>query len=186
MLKPNQKYANALHELLEPGPVVLLSTFFKGRANLMTLTCTMMLEQNSPFRILIGLGPWDCSYNALLKTKQCVIAIPALDLIKETVKIGNCSGDEVDKFKEFGLTPAPAHFVAAPLVKECLANIECKVIDTSLVDKYGLVVLKPCEVWYDSAKKERRTFHHNGDGTFTVDGKKVNLKKLMTRWTEYL
>ncbi len=186
MQKINKGYFNALHKLLEPGPVVLLTTAYKGRNNIMTLTCTMMLEQNPPFRILIGAGPWDYSYTALLKTKECVLSIPASDMAKEAVKIGNCSGDDVDKFTAFSLTPLAAKNVSAPLIKESLANIECKVIDTSMLAKYGLLVLEPLAVWYDSARKNKKTFHHNGDGTFTEDGKILNLKKFMTRWTEYL
>lgn len=186
MLKINKQYFNAVHKLLEPGPVVLLTTCSKGRNNIMTLTCTMMLEQNPPFRILIGAGPWDYSYNTLLKTKQCVIAVPPVTLAQKAVQIGNCSGDEVDKFDEFNLTALPAKHISAPLIKECFANIECKVIDTSMVNKYGLIVLEPLEVWYDSSAKTHSALHHNGDGTFTQDGKKLNLKKFMTRWTEYL
>ena len=186
MQKIDKEYFNALHKLIEPGPVVLLTTAYKGRNNIMTLSCTMMLEQNPPFRILIGAGPWDYSYKTLLKTKECVLSIPTSDLAKTVVKIGNCSGAEVDKFSAFNLTPLPAKHISAPLIKESLANIECKVIDISMLNTYGLIVLEPQLVWYDCARKNKRTIHHNGDGTFTEDGKKINLKKFMTRWTEYL
>lgn len=145
-----------------------------------------MLEQNPPFRILISAGPWDYSYKTLLETKECVLSIPTVDLAKTVVQIGNCSGDEADKFSTFGLTPLAAKHISAPLIKESLANIECRVIDTSMINKYGLIVLEPQEVWYDSSRQNKHTIHHNGDGTFTEDGKKLNLKQFMTRWTEYL
>jgi flavin reductase (DIM6/NTAB) family NADH-FMN oxidoreductase RutF len=78
-----------------------------------------------------------------------VIAIPAIDLISKVVDIGNCSGDDVDKFAAFGLTPRPAKRVKAPLVAECFANIECKVVDTSLVNKYNMFILEGVKAWSD-------------------------------------
>ncbi|GBR73811.1 hypothetical protein NO1_1101 [Candidatus Termititenax aidoneus] len=76
----------------------------------------------------VMLGPWDCSYRALLKTRECVLAIPGADLLAKTVAIGNCSGAEVDKFAEYKLTPCPAAKVKAPLIGEALKNLECKLI----------------------------------------------------------
>ena len=64
-----------------------------------------------------------------------MIAIPALELAPKVVEVGNCSGRNVDKFKRFGLTPVPAKRVAPPLVAECFANLECRVVDTRLVNK---------------------------------------------------
>ncbi len=67
----------------------------------------------------------------------------------------------------------------------CLANIECKVADTSLVSKYNLFILEAVRIWTDPARKERRTLHHNGDGTFTVDGRTINLQERMVLWKQF-
>jgi flavin reductase (DIM6/NTAB) family NADH-FMN oxidoreductase RutF len=115
-----------------------------------------------------------------------VIAVPTVDLIYKVVDIGNCSGQDVDKFEVFGLTAAPAKKVAAPLVAECLANLECKVVDTRMVNKYAMFILEVVKGWTDPKRKERRTFHANGDGTFVVDGRTIDLKKQMVRWPEFL
>jgi flavin reductase (DIM6/NTAB) family NADH-FMN oxidoreductase RutF len=40
-----------------------------------------------------------CSFEALKKTKECVIAVPTVDLSKKVVQIGSCSGADIDKFK---------------------------------------------------------------------------------------
>jgi flavin reductase (DIM6/NTAB) family NADH-FMN oxidoreductase RutF len=98
------------------------------------------------------------------------------------VDIGNCSGQDVDKFKTSELTPVHGEYVKAPLVAECLANIECHVMDDSLVDKYGLFILEGVKAWIDPDRKERRTIHANGDGTFVVDGRTLNFSKRMTKW----
>ena len=88
----------------------------------------------------------------------------------------------MNKFEAFGLTNSPAEKVKAPLIAECLANIECRVVDDRLVDKYNLFVLEGVKAWIDPDRKERRTFHANGDGTFVVDGRTLNLRKRMTKW----
>ena len=170
---------------IEPGPVVLVSTAHQGRANLMTLSWHLAMEFTPP---LIGcvLGPWDHSHAALRATRQCVIAVPGVDLAERVVEIGNCSGAEVDKFKAFRLTPVPASKVKAPLVVECLANLECRLVDATLADKYGFLVLKVVQAWTNPRRKERRTFHAHGDGTFSVDGRTLNLKKRMTKFPKLI
>jgi len=121
----------------------------------------------------------DHSFAALRATKECVIAIPALGLAPKVVKVGNCSGRDVDKFERFGLTPAPAERVAAPLVVECFANFECKVANTRLVSKYNLFVLEVLKAWTDPAQKNPKTIHHQGNGRFAVDGEMIKLKSRM-------
>lgn len=170
-----------VYRFIEPGPVVLVSTADKGRANLMTMSWHMAVEFEPPLIDCIVV-PGDYSFTALRKTKECVIAIPPIDLARKVVDIGNCSGQDVDKFAAFKLTPKPGKLVAAPLVAECLANIECRVKDTSLVNKYGLFILEGVQAWIDPERKERRTFHANGDGTFVVDGRTLDLKKRMVKW----
>jgi len=169
------------YHLIEPCPVVMVTTAYKGRNNIMTMSWYMMLEFEPP---LIGcsLGPWNYSFDTLRKTKECVIAIPTVDLISKVIDIGNCSGKDVDKFNVFGLTPISAKKVTAPLVAECLANLECQVVDTKMVSKHNFFILEAVKVWTDPKRKERRTFHANGDGTFVVDGRTINLKKKMVKW----
>ena len=172
------------YRLIEPGPVVLVTTANEGRANIMTMNWHMVMD----FTPLIGciIGPWDYSFTALRTTEECVIAIPTVDLASKVVKIGNCSGDEIDKFKAFGLTPVPAEKVKPPLVAECLANLECRVSDDSMVDRYSLFILEVVKAWTDPNRGERRTIHHNGDGTFVIDGRTINLKKKMVKWQSHL
>jgi flavin reductase (DIM6/NTAB) family NADH-FMN oxidoreductase RutF len=172
------------YRFIEPGPVVLVTTANEGRANLMTMSWHMVMD----FTPLLGciIGPWDYSFRALRTTGECVIAIPTVDLASKVVEIGNCSGDQVDKFAAFGLTPVPAQKVKAPLVAECLANLECQVVDDCLVEKYNLFILEAVKAWTDPKRQERRTIHHNGDGTFVVDGRTINLKKKMVKWPEHL
>lgn len=161
--------------LLEPGPVILVSTHDGRKANLMTITWTMVLGFSANFAITTG--PWNYSYAALRDRRECVIAIPTVNLIDTVVGIGTCSGADTDKFSRFGLTPAAARHVSAPLVRECLANIECRVTD--IVDAHGIVVLEGVAAYIDTSRKERRTLHAVGDGTFIVDGETLDRREMM-------
>ena len=91
----------------------------------------------------------------------------------------NSSGRDLDKFEAFRLTPMPARRVAPPLVADCLANLECRVTDTRFVTQYNLFILEVVKAWIDPAKKNAKTIHHRGCGTFTVDGKTIRLKSRM-------
>ena len=167
-----------IYQLLEPGPVVLLTTARKGRPNVMTMSWHMMIEFEPP---LVGcvVSDADYSFAALRATRECVIALPAVKLAPKVVKVGNCSGRNLDKFAAFGLTPIPAKGVAAPLIAECFANLECKVVDTRLVEQYNLFVLEVLKAWKDPAQKNPKTIHHCGYGTFLVDGQTIKLKSKM-------
>ena len=166
---------NKAFQLLEPGPVVLVTTVSGRKKNIMTISWHMVMDFTP--RIALVTGPWNYSFNALMQTKECVIAIPTVDLSAKAVKIGACSGSDTDKFKKYALTPVKAKSVKAPLIAECLANIECRVIDH--IKKHGIFVLDAVYAWIDTERKERRTFHANGDGTFVVDGRTIDHRELM-------
>ena len=160
---------------LEPGPVVLVTTSGESGLNVMTLSWTMVLGFTPRFAFMTG--PWNFSYKALIKNRECVIAIPTVELAKKTVQIGSCSGKEIDKFKKFKLTPLEASSVNAPLIEECYANIECRIIDH--IEKHNIFVLDAVEAWVDEKRKAPRFFHAVGDGRFIVDGEKINHRKIM-------
>ena len=160
---------------LEPGPVVLVTTAEESRQNIMTLSWTMVLDFTPRFAFMTG--PWNFSYKALIKNRECVIAIPTVELAKKTVQIGSCSGAEIEKFKKFKLTPVEAVSVKAPLIKECYANIECRVIDR--IEKHNIFVLNAVEAWVDEKRKAPCFFHAIGDGSFIADGEKINCRKIM-------
>ncbi|MCL1962031.1 MAG: flavin reductase family protein [Desulfovibrionaceae bacterium] len=161
--------------LMEPGPVVLVTTHDGRRDNVMTITWTMVLDFAASFAMTTG--PWNYSYAALKKTRECVIAIPAVDMLDTAVGIGTCCGRDEDKFEKFGLTRVKARHVRAPLIGQCLAHIECRVAD--IIEPYNIVILQGLAAWFDSARKEQRLLHAVGDGTFTVDGRKFDRREMM-------
>lgn len=161
--------------LLEPGPVVLVTTNDGKRHNVMTISWTMVMDFTPTFAITTG--AWNHSFAALRKQRECVIAIPTVDLLDTVVSIGTCSGEDTDKFARFGLTPVPGTQVQAPRIRECVANIECVVVE--IIRRHNIVVLGAVAAWHDPARRERRTLHAVGDGTFIVDGRRLDRRRAM-------
>lgn len=167
-----------VYGLLEPGPVVLVSTLRKDKKNIMTMSWHTMMDFEPP---IIGcvISNRDYTFDTLKVTKECVINIPTVDQAAKVVGCGNTSGRNIDKFETFGFTAANASCVKAPLIDECYANLECKVIDTKLVNKYNFFVLEVLKAWIAPSLKEPKTIHHRGKGVFMVAGKTIKLPSKM-------
>ena len=167
-----------VYQFLEPGPVGLLTTAHRGRNNVMTQSWRTMVEFTPP-RVAGIVSPANYSFRALRATRECVIAIPSASMAEKVVAIGNCSGRDVDKFARFGLATKPAHIVQAPLLPQCFVNLECRVIDTRLVNKFALFVFEVVYAWSDPAHRRDKTLHHRGYGEFAIDGEIIKLKSAM-------
>jgi flavin reductase (DIM6/NTAB) family NADH-FMN oxidoreductase RutF len=167
-----------VYRLIEPGPVVLVTTASGGRANIMTMSWHMMVDFEPPILACV-MSNRNYSFDLLKKSKECVINIPTVQLAKKVVACGNISGRNLDKFREFGLTPAAAVCVHAPLIVECYVNLECRVINTKLAVQYNIFIVEVVKAWIDTSQKHPRTIHHRGCGTFVVDGKIIKLPSRM-------
>jgi flavin reductase (DIM6/NTAB) family NADH-FMN oxidoreductase RutF len=169
-----------VHRLIEPGPLVLVSTSDGERSNLMTNGFNMPVRHGGILALVIG--RWDHSFTALRDTGECVIGIPTVDLLETAVDIGNVSGVAVDKWERFGLTPLPADRVGPPLIDECIANLECTVADDRLVDDYDLWLLRVEKAWVDPSAAGAPEVHHRGNGTFSTNGGILDLRDRMHKW----
>lgn len=167
-----------VYRMLEPGPVVLVTTSLKGKPNVMTMSWHMMMDFEPPLLACV-ISNRNYSFNILKKTKECVINIPTVELAAKVVKVGNSSGRTIDKFEKFQLTQEPASIVKAPLISECFVNLECKVIDMKMATKYNIFILEVLKGWITTSKKRMHTIHHCGEGIFVVDGKLIKLPSKM-------
>ena len=169
---------SGVYGLLEPGPVVLVTTAKGGRSNIMTMSWHTMMEFEPP---LVGcvISNRGYSFDLLKATNECVINIPTREIAEKVVGCGNISGVKTDKFEKFGLTPKSASQVGAPLIEECYANLECRVADKKMVNAYCFFVLEVVRAWIDPAVKNPRTLHHLGKGNFMVAGERIKLKSKM-------
>ena len=167
-----------VRRFLEPGPIVLVSSKWRGATNIMTMGWHMVMGFEPS---LIGCYIWDAnhSFEMLRRSKECVINIPTEDIAAKVVRIGNSSGRDIDKFEKFRLTAAPSKKVNAPLIAECYANFECRLADSSLINKYGLFVWQVVKAHVASSPRYPRTIHYRGDGIFMLsDGNTSRYRRL--------
>lgn len=163
-----------VYQLLEPGPVLLVTTSRSGKANVMTMSWQTMIDFEPPILACI-ISDQNYTFDLIKRTKECVLNIPTVELIQTVVDVGNCSGRDVDKFEKYALAKEPASSVSAPLLSDCYANLECKVIDTQMAKKYNMFILEVVKAWIRPRKKRARTIHHEGNGLFVVDGTRIKL-----------
>ena len=113
------------NRLINHGPTVLITTKFGEKMNVMTAAWQMPVSFK-PMLIAISIGHERFSHKLILESREFVVNIPHLGIIKEVFCCGTHSGKDTDKFKVCKLTPLKAQKVSAPLIKECIGNIECK------------------------------------------------------------
>jgi len=174
MLSKKPLPLSKVYQLIEPGPVVMVTTANKEKANIMTMAWHMMVDFEPPL-IACVISNRNYSFKLLTKTKVCVINIPTVELIKEVVGVGKTMGAKIDKFKKFNFTQEAASLVDVPMIKECYANLECKIVDTRLAKKYNIFIFEVVKAWITPAKKRPKTIHHVGNGLFIIDGKTMKL-----------
>jgi flavin reductase (DIM6/NTAB) family NADH-FMN oxidoreductase RutF len=162
-----------IRRYLEPGPIVLVSSAWRSERNIMTMGWHTVMEFE-PSLVGCVIADANYSFELIRRSKECVINIPTIALTDEVVGIGNCSGRSIDKFAQFGLTAAAARRVKAPLIKECHANLECRVADARLVKKFNFFVFEVVKAHVARRPKYPRTLHYTGDGVFMVSGEIIS------------
>jgi flavin reductase (DIM6/NTAB) family NADH-FMN oxidoreductase RutF len=158
-----------IRRFLEPGPIVLVSSAWKGERNIMTMGWHTVLEF-TPSLVGCMIAGGNHSFELIRRSRECVINVPTVDLATTVVDIGNCSGSDVDKFARFRLTAAPAEKVKAPLIAECFASFECRLADAKLVARYNFFVFEVVKAHVATAPRYPKTIHYRGDGLFMLSG----------------
>jgi flavin reductase (DIM6/NTAB) family NADH-FMN oxidoreductase RutF len=178
-MKPYKKHdfpVSEIRRFLEPGPIVLVSSKHKGRANIMTMGWHMVIEF-SPALVGCLISAGNHSHAMIRDSGECVINIPELPLAATVAKIGNCSGADTDKFSKFKLTAQDSDEVDAPLIRECYANLECRLHDDALVDRYNVFIFEVVKAHVPARPKYPKTIHYYGEGIFMVSGRSLNLRR---------
>lgn len=158
---------------LEPGPIVLISSCWQGKTNIMTLGWHVVLEF-SPSLVGCMISSGNHSFEMIRQSGECVINLPTTLLTDTVVGIGNTTGAIIDKFVHFGLTKAPAHEVNAPLIRECHAHFECRLRDDAMVEGYNFFIFEIVKAQAAAKPEYPETLHYTGDGVFMVAGKIIS------------
>lgn len=178
-----KKQSWPLHDVrhwLEPGPVVLISSHWQGKNNIMTLGWHTILEF-SPSLVGCMISAGNLSFERIRQSGECVINLPDAQMADVVARIGNCSGDETDKFAEFGLTAEKSEQVSAPSIAECHGNFECRLYDDAMVDTYNFFIFEVVAARVKPQPTWPQTLHYAGGGLFRTDGDVIDRKKLFTK-----
>jgi flavin reductase (DIM6/NTAB) family NADH-FMN oxidoreductase RutF len=176
MKKPSAKTdlpVSLIRRYLEPGPIVLVSSALGAKQNIMTMGWHMVMEF-TPSLIACVIAGSNYSFDLIRNSRECVINLPTTALTDTVVGIGNTSGQDIDKFAQFGLTAELAETVRAPLIAECHANLECRIADEGMIDKYNLFIFEVTKAHVATSPKHPETLHYTGDGVFIVSGKIIS------------
>jgi flavin reductase (DIM6/NTAB) family NADH-FMN oxidoreductase RutF len=158
-----------IRQFLEPGPIVLVSSAWRGRTNIMTMGWHTVMEF-TPSLVGCVISEENHSFEMIRRSRECVINVPTVDLAEVVVGIGNSSGEETDKFMAFALTAEPAATVEAPRIAECWANLECRLADARLVRRYNFFIFEVLKAQVATSPRHPRTLHYRGEGTFMLSG----------------
>jgi flavin reductase (DIM6/NTAB) family NADH-FMN oxidoreductase RutF len=166
-----------IRRYLEPGPIVLVSSHHRGETNIMTMGWHTVMEF-SPSLVGCVIASGNHSFDLIHASGECVINVPIADIAATVVKIGNCSGADVDKFKTFKLTPTPGDQVEAPLIAQCPVSLECRLHDDALVGKYNYFIFEVVQAHVAPSPKNPKTIHYRGDGDFMIAGGNRSYRRL--------
>lgn len=106
-----------------------------------------MNASGSPLMMAISVAPQRFTHGLIERSGELVLAWPGEDLAEATLLCGTRSGRDIDKFKQTGLTPLPSEHIAAPLIAECVANLECRVTDRLTTGDHTLFACEILAVW---------------------------------------
>jgi flavin reductase (DIM6/NTAB) family NADH-FMN oxidoreductase RutF len=162
-----------IRRYLEPGPIVLVSSRWQDETNIMTMGWHTVIEF-TPSLVGCVIANDNHSFHLIRTSGECVINLPTTALTDAVVGIGNTTGAEIDKFREFGLTADHGREVKAPLIRECHANFECRLHDDAVVDRYNFFIFEVVRAQVAASPKHPETLHYTGDGVFMVSGKIIS------------
>jgi flavin reductase (DIM6/NTAB) family NADH-FMN oxidoreductase RutF len=172
--------ASSAYRLLHPMHTVLVTCVGKtGKPNIITLAWAMPTSITPPL-VAISVAPRRYSYSLIEETKEFVVNIPTMEILKETFYCGRASGRDHDKFKEAALTPLPAKKVKPPIIKECVAHLECKLHGKFVTGDHTIFVGEIIEAYADkqalkggeyNIEKARMIFHLGGSSFATLEPK---------------
>lgn len=178
-----KKQSWPLHDVrhwLEPGPIVLISSCWQGKNNIMTQGWHTILEF-SPSLVGCMISGGNLSFERIRQSGECVINLPDAQMVDIVAGIGNCSGDRIDKFAKFGLTAEKSEQVSAPSIAECYGNFECRLYDDAMIDTYNFFIFEVVAARVKPQPTWPQTLHYSGGGIFRTDGDIIDRQKLFTK-----
>ncbi|MFQ6091787.1 MAG: flavin reductase family protein [bacterium] len=169
------------NRLINHGPAVLITSQSEGRPNVMTAAWQTPVSHHPPL-VAVSIAPERYSHQLIKKSREFVVNVPPRVLLEKVHGCGTVSGREANKFEQYHLTPIPAAKVKAPLIKECIGHLECKLIESYEVGDHTLFMGEVLAVsveedlfddFWRVDNPKAKTLHHLGGTMYTCPDKRV-------------
>lgn len=172
------------NRLINHGPTVLVTARHQGKNNVMTAAWCMPASKSPPM-VALAIGPSRFTHDMIINSGEFTVCVPGSDLGPEVICCGTCSGREVeDKFARCGLTPVTGEEVSAPLIRECLGGLECRLDSHPTAGDHSIIVGEVVAVWVRNGAFHERflvgeapTLHHLGGREFCLPGEIIRVPK---------
>jgi flavin reductase (DIM6/NTAB) family NADH-FMN oxidoreductase RutF len=166
--------------LLNHGPTVLVSSAHAGRRNVMAAAWSMPLDFDPP-KVAVVIDKATLTRELVEASGEFVLNVPSRRQAAMTLAVGTQSGRKIDKFLKVGAHGTAASVVGAPLIDDCLAWLECRVIaEPHIQQAYDLFLGEVVAAWADPAAfsdgrwhfpdAQRRSIHYLAGGSFFATG----------------
>ncbi|MFP3985807.1 MAG: flavin reductase family protein [Candidatus Bathyarchaeia archaeon] len=169
------------YKLLHPMHTILVTSVDKAeKANIITLAWAMPTSINPPL-VAISVRPTRHSHKLIEETREFVVNIPIMEIAKEILFCGRRSGKNYDKFIETKLTPLAAKSVKTPIIKECIAHLECTLTQTFTTGDHTIFVGEVVEAYADEesfqeefdSRKAKLVYHLGGNKFATLSNEVI-------------
>ncbi|MFQ6333606.1 flavin reductase family protein [Methylophilus sp. 3sh_L] len=172
------------YRLLNHGPTTLITSSHAGQRNIMAAAWVCALDFN-PSKVTVVIDSKTYTRELMEAEGTFAINLPCVQQIEMVKKVGSISGRDLpgaDKFAEYGIETFSAHEISAPLVKDCVAWLECKLIpEPHNQNTYDLFIAEVVAAhadervfsdgrWHFEGHDELRTIHHIAGGVFFATG----------------
>ena len=152
-----------------PEPVVLVTAHNpKGGDNVMAVGWTTTVSYK-PRMFLVAIDDAAYTYELIRKTKQFVVAFPSVKMAKATLFVGTRHGHKMDKIRGAGLAVQKASRIKAPLLRDAVANFECKLVAITRPGDCPLIVGKVVAAHENKDRTLKRLYYWAKKG-FVLDG----------------
>ena len=174
------------YRLLYPRLTVLVSCFDPAsrKPNIITIAWAVPLSIDPPLMGIL-VAPKRHSHELISHAKEFAINIPTMEILDRAIECGKVSGRRHDKFAEFGLTPQPGKVIQAPIIEECVAHMECKLVSQVTTGDHTLFIGEVLTAYADEGafdgefidiERVQNIYQVGGDVFTTLSKKRVTPK----------
>jgi flavin reductase (DIM6/NTAB) family NADH-FMN oxidoreductase RutF len=140
------------YRILSNGPLLLLVTMGQGsagaRPEVSTIAWSTPIDFDPP-RLAVIIDSTHRTWHNAKETGECTLNVVSRSLLPQAVYAGTVSSREHDKIVETGLVTIAGSLIRTPILPQCLANIECRVL--AMTEETGFVLLEPLAALADEA-----------------------------------